>query len=79
MRRSGFAGSESDQTGLARDSNADRRSLGRARQHPTLGAYHLYGRQSAEPLYTENEHNVQRLWGLTNATPYVKDTSIAGW
>lgn len=43
-------------------------------EHPTLGAYHLYGRQSAEPLYTENEHNVQRLWGLTNASPYVKDS-----
>jgi hypothetical protein len=43
-------------------------------EHPTLGAYHLYGRQSAEPLYTENEHNAQRLWGLTNATPYVKDS-----
>ncbi|MDS4019454.1 MAG: glucosidase [Candidatus Competibacter sp.] len=43
-------------------------------EHPTLGAYHLYGRQSAEPLYTENEHNVQRLWGLANATPYVKDS-----
>ena len=43
-------------------------------EHPTLGAYHLYGRQSAEPLYTENEHNAQRLWGLANATPYVKDS-----
>ena len=43
-------------------------------EHPTLGAYHLYGKQSAEPLYTENEHNAQRLWGLTNATPYVKDS-----
>ncbi|MBK9952957.1 MAG: hypothetical protein IPP10_16075 [Candidatus Competibacteraceae bacterium] len=42
-------------------------------EHPTLGHYHLYGPQSAEPLYTENEHNAQRLWGLTNATPYVKD------
>ncbi|HOW74338.1 MAG TPA: glucosidase [Candidatus Competibacteraceae bacterium] len=42
--------------------------------HPTLGSYYLYGRQSAEPLYTDNEHNAQRLWGLTNATPYVKDS-----
>jgi hypothetical protein len=30
---------------------------------PTLGAYHLYGRQSAEPLFTENEHNAEHLWG----------------
>ena len=43
-------------------------------EHPTLGAYHLYGQQSAEPLYTENEHNAQRLWGLANAAPYVKDS-----
>ena len=43
-------------------------------EHPTLGSYHLYGRQSAELLYTENEHNAQRLWGLANATPYVKDS-----
>jgi hypothetical protein len=43
-------------------------------EHPTLGAYHLYGRQSTEPLYTENEHNAQRLWGLPNTTPYVKDS-----
>jgi hypothetical protein len=43
-------------------------------EHPTLGAYHLYGRQAAEPLFTENEHNAQRLWGLANATPHVKDS-----
>ena len=43
-------------------------------EHPTLGSYSLYGRQSAEPLYTDNEHNAQRLWELTNATPWVKDS-----
>ncbi len=43
-------------------------------EHPTLGPYHLYGRQSAESLFTENEHNAQHLWGLANATPYVKDS-----
>jgi hypothetical protein len=42
-------------------------------EHPTLGGYHLYGRQTAEPLYTDNEHNAQKLWGLANTTPYVKD------
>lgn len=39
----------------------------------TLGAYFLYGRQQAEPLYTENESNAERLWNHPNATPYVKD------
>jgi hypothetical protein len=42
-------------------------------EHPTLGAYQLYGCNAAEPLYTENDSNMQRLWGQPNATPYVKD------
>jgi hypothetical protein len=41
--------------------------------HPTLGTYYLYGRHLAQPLYTENESNAQRLWNTPNATPYVKD------
>ena len=42
-------------------------------EHPTLGHYYLYGRQKAEMLYTENESNAEKLWGSTNASPYVKD------
>lgn len=42
-------------------------------EHPALGTYYLYGRQDAEGLYTENESNLQRLWGTPNSTPYVKD------
>ncbi|MGQ0657561.1 MAG: MGH1-like glycoside hydrolase domain-containing protein [Chromatiales bacterium] len=41
--------------------------------HPTLGTYYLYGRQPAEPLFTENESNASRLWGVANPSPYVKD------
>jgi hypothetical protein len=41
--------------------------------HPSLGSYYLYGCQAAEPLYTENQSNSERLWGRPNATPYVKD------
>ncbi len=41
--------------------------------HETLGSYYLYGRQAAEPLYTDNETNSERLWSVPNATPYVKD------
>jgi hypothetical protein len=44
-----------------------------AAEHATLGAYHLYGRHKAELLFTENETNAQRLWGVANATPFVKD------
>ncbi|PPC91976.1 MAG: glucosidase [Methylobacter sp.] len=42
--------------------------------HPALGNYFLYGRQQADLLFTENESNVERLWGLKNASPYVKDS-----
>jgi Mannosylglycerate hydrolase MGH1-like glycoside hydrolase domain len=41
--------------------------------HPTLGAYYLYGRHVARVLYTENESNAQHLWNVPSATPYVKD------
>ncbi len=41
--------------------------------HAELGNYRLYGRQAAELLFTENESNSKRLWGLANPLPYVKD------
>jgi hypothetical protein len=41
--------------------------------HPTLRSYHLYGGQDAELLFTENETNAKRLWGVPNAAPFVKD------
>src|SRR5690625_842243 len=41
--------------------------------HPSLGAYFLYGRESAQSLYTENNSNAQRLWNQPNASPWVKD------
>jgi hypothetical protein len=41
--------------------------------HPLLGTYYLYGAQSAELLFTENESNAERLWQVPNASPYVKD------
>ncbi len=44
--------------------------------HATLGEYWLACQRSEkEPqlLFTENESNAQRLWGVPNGTPYVKD------
>ena len=41
--------------------------------HPTLGEYFLYGNRKAQSLFTENETNVQHLFGVPNSTPYVKD------
>jgi hypothetical protein len=42
-------------------------------RHPELGSYYLYCEPGAELLFTENETNVERLFGVPNGTPYVKD------
>jgi hypothetical protein len=42
-------------------------------EHQSLGSYHLYGRQPAVRLFTGNETNTERLWGIPNRSPYVKD------
>ncbi len=39
----------------------------------SLNAYYLYGRQTALPLFTDNDSNTETLWGQPNRTPYVKD------
>ncbi|MDN5836208.1 MAG: glucosidase, partial [Nitrosospira sp.] len=44
-----------------------------AAKHPSLGTCHLYGQRQAGLLYTENESNDSRLWGVPNTGPYVKD------
>jgi hypothetical protein len=41
--------------------------------HPTLGQRWLYCAGATELLFTENETNNQRLFGIENASPYVKD------
>jgi hypothetical protein len=39
-------------------------------EHPQLKSFELYFDGSAELLYTENESNAQKLWGLGGAGPY---------
>jgi hypothetical protein len=47
--------------------------------HPTLGKFHFAAEEhlinpaSTEILFTENETNMRRLFGMENASPYVKD------
>ncbi len=41
--------------------------------HPALGRRWLYCEGAPELLFTENETNAERLWGVPNAGPYVKD------
>jgi Mannosylglycerate hydrolase MGH1-like glycoside hydrolase domain len=42
--------------------------------HDLLGEYRLYCDDADELLFTENESNAERLWQLSNATPFVKDS-----
>jgi hypothetical protein len=58
------------------------RSNGRQRQdrvgtliatHWYLGEYALYFSDADDVLFTENESNSERLWGIPSPTPYVKD------
>ena len=51
---------------------ASRRLLVEA-QHPVLGTYHLHCENAGDLLFTNNDTNIQRLFGVPNATPYVKD------
>lgn len=41
--------------------------------HPGMSDYWLYCEGAAELLFTENETNFERLYGVENASPYVKD------
>ncbi len=42
-------------------------------EHETLGSYSLYGVQQMEPLFTENDSNLQKFYGQASHEPYVKD------
>jgi Glycosyl hydrolase family 63 C-terminal domain len=41
--------------------------------HDSLGQYRLYCEGADEVLFTENESNIERLWGSPNANAFVKD------
>ncbi|HEY6990094.1 MAG TPA: glucosidase [Bryobacteraceae bacterium] len=41
--------------------------------HRELGDYWLYGDANPEFVFTENETNMQCLWGQSNTSPYTKD------
>ena len=44
-----------------------------AASHPELGEFYLYCDGDVPLLFTENETNTQRIFGVPNRTPYVKD------
>jgi hypothetical protein len=41
--------------------------------HPRLGDYYLYYQPTRATFYTENETNMEKVSGIPNATPFVKD------
>ncbi|MEY2546101.1 MAG: hypothetical protein QOG48_1218, partial [Verrucomicrobiota bacterium] len=41
--------------------------------HHALGAYHLHCESAERLLFTENDTNLERLWGVPNHSRYVKD------
>ena len=42
--------------------------------HDDLGGYELHCENTEEFLFTENESNFERLWGVPNRSPFVKDS-----
>lgn len=42
-------------------------------EHEQAGLYYLYSEGSPAALFTENETNTERLFGVPNSAPYVKD------
>jgi hypothetical protein len=42
--------------------------------HPALGDYDLFCDSVDDLFFTENENNAERLWGIPNRTPFVKDS-----
>src|SRR6059058_49614 len=43
-------------------------------RHDALGSYEFHCENVQEFLFTENESNLQRLWGVPNRCPFVKDS-----
>src|SRR6202022_2906192 len=60
-------------TQVQSDANNHTSQLCIAAKHPILGDYTLSCEAADELLFTNNDSNMQRLFGVPNATPYVKD------
>jgi hypothetical protein len=65
--RNTWSSADSDRPSVQRVGNAIRAT------HPKVGERVLYCDGKATLLFTENETNTQRIFGLPNRTPYVKD------
>jgi hypothetical protein len=64
-----------DRAGASRPSLTAEGNATVVASHPRLGKFVLDAAPAAELLFTENDTNSQRLWGVPNSSPYVKDVS----
>lgn len=58
---------------LLKELNAKSGLVGIEAVHPSLGERRLYCESAPDLLFTENETNYERLFGVSNPSPYVKD------
>src|SRR5712692_3400048 len=65
-------GGDSRHPVLRADTSAEAR-LAVSAEHPDEGSFFLHCDGAPELLFTENETNAERLFGVPNRTPYVKD------
>ena len=63
-----------DRPSLQQVGRQRRRRASSRRSMPMLGERYLYCEGDAPLLFTENETNTQRIFGVPNRTPYVKDS-----
>jgi hypothetical protein len=61
-----------DRPSLAAGSRADKRPVVEI-DEPYLGRRYLHAQTGAELLFTENETNAERIFGVANSSPFVKD------
>jgi hypothetical protein len=66
------SGGSSDDRGIPPEGGATNVSVIELNHH-TLGRRWLYAEGAGELLFTENETNARRLYGVDNESPYVKD------
>jgi hypothetical protein len=63
-------GGDASRPELRRAANAENSLVA---SHPNLGTRYFHAEGAAELLFTENETNTERLFGIPNRTPFVKD------
>ncbi len=66
-------GDELSRPQISRNANTAAGQWAVTAQHRSLETMYLYGQGDADLLFTENESNQQRLWGMPNSSPWVKD------